>query len=219
LSHTYSVFLGGPLLLDASASFDTAGLALSYAWDLNLDGVYGDVIGIRPTVTTDQFIADFPLPGSYGFALKVTNSAGQSNVSFATLVVGDHVPVANPGGPYTVRSGTSITLDGSGSFDIDPGDSISYAWDLNNDGIFSDSSLVRPSVTFEGSVGSVSPVCLKVTDLFARNSTGCTTVTVVLAAVPEPGSAALLACGMAWMCLSALRRSKFGRRTSHVRNC
>jgi hypothetical protein len=43
--------------------------------------------------------------------------------------------VANPGGPYTVNEGSSITLDASGSTD-NTGTILTYKWDLNYNGSF-----------------------------------------------------------------------------------
>jgi len=49
----------------------------------------------------------------------------------------DNLPVADPGGSYTVDEGGSISLDGSGSFDPDVADTIAlYEWDLDGDGVF-----------------------------------------------------------------------------------
>ena len=44
-------------------------------------------------------------------------------------------PVAEANGPYTVSEGGSVTLDGTGSHDPDPGDTLTYAWDLDGDGV------------------------------------------------------------------------------------
>ena len=43
-------------------------------------------------------------------------------------------PTVDAGGPYSVNEGSSVTLSASGS---DPnGDSLAYAWDLDNNGSF-----------------------------------------------------------------------------------
>lgn len=41
-----------------------------------------------------------------------------------------------------------MSFDGSGSTDPDPGDSLSYAWDLDGDGQYDDSTAVTPSRTY-----------------------------------------------------------------------
>ncbi|MCS7469204.1 DUF4347 domain-containing protein [Stieleria sp. ICT_E10.1] len=50
-------------------------------------------------------------------------------------------PVADltAGAPYTINEGDSLTLDGSNSSDAD-GDTLSYAWDLDNDGLFGETN-------------------------------------------------------------------------------
>ncbi|QDV42402.1 hypothetical protein Enr13x_22470 [Stieleria neptunia] len=50
-------------------------------------------------------------------------------------------PVADltAGAPYTINEGDSLSLDGSNSSDAD-GDTLSYAWDLDNDGVFGETN-------------------------------------------------------------------------------
>ena len=51
-----------------------------------------------------------------------------------TMTVLNVAPTANAGGPYTVNEGSSVGLSGTGA---DPGpDVLSFAWDLDNDGVF-----------------------------------------------------------------------------------
>ena len=47
-------------------------------------------------------------------------------------------PVADANGPYTVDEGATIGLDANGSWDPNPADMLTYAWDLNQDGTFGD---------------------------------------------------------------------------------
>jgi hypothetical protein len=57
-------------------------------------------------------------------------------------------PVANPGGPYTIDEGDDLELDASGS----TGATL-YNWDLDDDGIFGDTTGVNPTVSWNDVVG------------------------------------------------------------------
>jgi hypothetical protein len=53
----YAIGEGQSLALDGSGSSDPNGDALSYSWDLNGDGVYGDATGSNPVLTWPQLQA------------------------------------------------------------------------------------------------------------------------------------------------------------------
>ncbi|MDZ7722518.1 MAG: SdrD B-like domain-containing protein [candidate division KSB1 bacterium] len=58
-------------------------------------------------------------------------------------------PVAEADGPYNGYTGVSMTLDGSGSWDPDVGDSITqYQWDLDGDGQYDDATGAKPQYTW-----------------------------------------------------------------------
>jgi len=174
----YTGAVGVPVQLDASASYDVDGDQLTYAWDLNNNGAFVDATGPNPTVT-------FAQPGSYAIGVKVTDSHGLSDTAFTTVTIGDHAPQASAGGPYSGRPGSPVTLDASGSSDPD-GDPITYAWDLQSNGGFADSTQAKPTFTVPSSAipGTALQVCVKVTDSFGRYDTACSSVTVVAPTVP-----------------------------------
>jgi hypothetical protein len=70
-----------------------------------------------------------------------------------------------------------VNFNGSSSSDPDPGDTISYSWDLNGDGTFGDSTSANPSFTY-ASAGTYNAV-LKVTDSHGA-STNSTPVTITV---------------------------------------
>lgn len=85
-------------------------------------------------------------------------------------------PTADADGPYTTDEGQNEPLDGTGSSDPNPGDTLSYAWDLDNDGQFDDSTSATPAFTRVGQDG-VFTVRLRVSD-GVETDTDSTTVTV-----------------------------------------
>jgi len=74
----------------------------------------------------------------------------------------------------------TVNFDGSGSSDPNPGDTISYAWDLDGDGAFDDSTAAKPSRNY--TTAGTYNVALKVTDNQGASSTSTPiTITVVAA--------------------------------------
>ncbi|RLE27354.1 MAG: hypothetical protein DRJ65_03105 [Acidobacteria bacterium] len=99
---------------------------------------------------------DHESPGGRDISLYVgTRGRGVWRVEF------DQPPAADAGGPYETDEGVDQILDGSGS--SAPSGNISYAWDLDDDGQFDDSTDVNPTFVFVGQDG-VYTVKLKVTD-------------------------------------------------------
>jgi glucose/arabinose dehydrogenase len=76
--------------------------------------------------------------------------------------------------PTTGTAPLTVTFDGSGSSDPD-GDTLAYAWDLDGDGAFDDSSAVRPTWTYTAQ-GAVIAV-LRVTDPQGASDTASVTIT------------------------------------------
>ncbi|MBN2473844.1 MAG: PKD domain-containing protein, partial [Pirellulales bacterium] len=105
-------------------------------------------------------------------------------------IVGNLPPVADPNGPYIVDEGTPVTLDGSGSYDPDPGDHIfSYEWDLDDDGVY---DTYGPGPLFEHTWldDTVTPVWLQVTDT-SGESDAASTMVEILNARPEVSPASV----------------------------
>jgi PKD repeat protein len=93
-----------------------------------------------------------------------------------TYAAGNQPPVAAV--TATPRAGSTpltVAFDGSGSRDADVGDTLSYAWDLDADGAYDDSTEVRPSYTYTTN-GSYT-AGLRVTDSKGASSTASVTIT------------------------------------------
>ena len=128
-----SVTEGDTVTLDGSASSDSDGTIVSYAWEL----VSPDV-GLTIT-NSDKAQASFTAPPvdsntDYILRLTVTDNDGASDSNKATITVLDSAseivpPVADAGSDRSVTEGDSVILDGSGSGDSD-GTIVSYSWEL-----------------------------------------------------------------------------------------
>lgn len=184
----YAGWVNQPVTFDASNSWDPDNEIASYEWDLDNDGLFGaadidcfgqpsDAVGINPQWTWASTY--FGVIG-----LRVTDAAGEFascfDVDYDTVEIGNHHPIADPGGPYGAAPGSCISLDAGGSSDPDPGDSITYAWDLDGDGQFDDGSEATVEFCVGPALGTVYDVCLKVTDSFGLTDIDCTTVTITV---------------------------------------
>jgi len=67
-----------------------------------------------------------------------------------TVTQVNDAPVAVTGS-YIIDDGYSLSLDASGSYDVDAffGDTLSYRWDLNNDGVFETNAGASPTLTVD----------------------------------------------------------------------
>ena len=108
----YVATVGQPITLDASASFSTDGARLSYSWDVNGDGVYGDAKGVQPTVSWSNLTAlGIQAGNTYNVTVQVTESHGNGYYSISEATT---LTVQSARFPRAVRS--SLTpAPGAGS--------------------------------------------------------------------------------------------------------
>ena len=168
----YAGWIGEPVTFDCSGSFDiNEGDYITLCeWDLDNDG--------------DVDCTDPPGPCTYTWnapyegvvSLTVTDTTGRTDTCWTTVSIGNHAPVAIPGGPYSGCVDEPITIDGSESHDIDPGDSITCSWDLDGDREFDDCFECICKWTWS-SPGN-HDVGLQVTDSFGEKNTEWTTASI-----------------------------------------
>ena len=146
--------------------------------DSNLGPDAGDPF---PGTTNNTLFADTTNPSSKLYdgsstnvRMRVLTSSCASSMEAAFGP--NQPPVADAGGPYTTDEGVDVALDATGSSDPD-GDTVTYEWDLDNDGQFDDSTSPSPLFTLVGQDG-VYTVRVRVTDTYGESSTASSTVTV-----------------------------------------
>jgi RHS repeat-associated protein/uncharacterized repeat protein (TIGR01451 family) len=135
------------ITLDGSRSTDVDGDSLTYTWSIlsaptGSAAVLSNVHAVKLTFTVD-------LLGDYVIQLIVNDGTVNSNPATVTMTTENSPPVANAGPAQTVPLGSVVTLDGTGSSDVD-GQGLTYAWSIlstptNSTAILSLSTSATPS--------------------------------------------------------------------------
>jgi hypothetical protein len=154
---------------------------------------------LAPTMTPDGRYVDFESPAS---DLVPGDTDGKVDVFVRDVVAGTTtlvsgqipVPTANPGGPYAVDEGGSVTLDGTQSTAVSGDSIVNYEWDFNYlpGGTFNVDA-TGPTVAYSANEEETTHnVALRVTDQYGLQSIATTTLTVTeeqpLAGVFGPSS-------------------------------
>lgn len=122
-----SAGIGQRVVLDASASSDADGDALTYRWSfLARPGGSQASLGSLDALSVD-FVPD--LPGNYTIELIVNDGVLDSIPDTVTVSTDNSRPLAEAGPDQSVAVGQVAVLDGSGSTDAD-GDPLGYRWSL-----------------------------------------------------------------------------------------
>jgi hypothetical protein len=124
-----NVAAGVTVRLDGRRSSDPEGSALTYFWELADQPGSSSAALDDPNSATPAFVAD--LAGRYVLRLLVSDGIASSAPDEILISAhgGNTPPTAVPGPDQRVAPGSRVALDGSASFDPDPGDGIArYAW-------------------------------------------------------------------------------------------
>ncbi len=123
-----TAYVNDTVTLDASGSTDVDGDLLVYRWSLTETPMGSVAVLSENTAVMPGFTID--LPGRYVAQLVVND--GEFDSTFDTVVVDtlNSAPVADAGPDQTIRVADVVSLDGSGSSDVD-NDPLTYRWTMS----------------------------------------------------------------------------------------
>ncbi len=149
-----AVTVGEPVILDGSGSSDPNGDSLNFNWTMlsrppGSSAVLSDSAAVRPVFEAD-------VVGGYVVRLIVDDGAlfsTSDSVSVTAVATANSPPVADAGPDQSAPVGTGVTLDGSGSSDVD-GDVLDFSWTFvsvpaGSTASLSDPAAVKPSFTID----------------------------------------------------------------------
>ncbi|MDT8420067.1 MAG: PKD domain-containing protein [Desulfuromonadales bacterium] len=137
--------------LDGSGSSDANGDTITYLWAFkslpeSSIATLSDETAVNPTFTAD-------LDGEYVLSLAVNDGSVDSAADDVSIIAAtaNSAPTANSGPNQNVVTGSTVTLDGSGSFDAN-GDNLTYKWAFSSrpdksTATLSDPTTAKPSFT------------------------------------------------------------------------
>ena len=146
-----SATIGTTITLDGSGSSDVDGNPLTYHWSITTKPVGSVATLSNPTSLTPSFVID--KPGTYVVQLIVHDGTAPSEPGTITVSTLNSKPVAHAGTDQHGTVGTTITLNGSGSSDVD-GDLLTYTWSIiatpaGSTATLSDPAAVEPSFVLD----------------------------------------------------------------------
>jgi hypothetical protein len=121
LNGPYSAPRNTSITFNASQSSDPDGDALSFQWEFN-DGQF---------MNGAQVSRSFSFVNQYAVTLTASDGRGGESIAAADINIYNRLPIANAGGPYNTKPGSSTNFDAGASSDPDQ-DIITYTWNFGD---------------------------------------------------------------------------------------
>jgi RHS repeat-associated protein len=139
-----NVTVGDLVTLDGRNSFDPDGDLITYNWTMMEKPLDSAATLTNPTSVMPTFVPD--KPGNYLIALTVSDGQANSTPDDVMIIAArpNVAPTANGGPDQSVVIGSTVFLDGTGSFDPD-GDPLTYLWQILSLPAGSTASLDNPA--------------------------------------------------------------------------
>lgn len=189
-----AVTSGTLVTLSGGSSSDPDDDVLTFMWSFTSKPAGSSASFPSSFAISPTFIAD--VAGTYQIQLIVNdgqvNSLTDTVTVTATAIAGNTAPFANAGPDQTTKTGATVTMDGSGSIDVD-GDPITYSWSFTSRPAGSSAALTNSSTispTFTADKAGTYQIQLVVNDGQANSAPDNVMVfaaTPVLAYVPDTG--------------------------------
>jgi hypothetical protein len=174
-----TVEVGDTVQLDGSSSGDVDGDALTFQWILTSVPQGSTATLSDPNAVMPTFVAD--VAGVYVAQLIVNDGLEDSAPDSVTITTENTQPVADAGPDQKLGIGDTVTLDGSGSTDVD-NDPLTFQWALTSvptgsTATLSDSTAIMP--TFVADIAGIYVAQLIVNDGLADSVPDTITITAM----------------------------------------
>lgn len=163
----YTIVEGGSLTLNGAQSTDADNDTLTYSWDVNGDGTFGDATGVNPTLTKAQLNALGINNGTATFNVKVRVDDGHGHVVTSDPVLftfNNAPPVATITGPSTGVKGTALTFTLGATDPSSADQTAGFTWkiDWDGDGTFDQTVTGTSTQTVTHTFDKAGPISIKV---------------------------------------------------------
>ena len=156
LNGPYNTFEGQPLSLSGANSFDPDDQELTFHWDLNDNGIFGEE-GLESSGA--NLIISFPQNGSYPIALQVQDPGGKTDIDRVNVNVRNASPqitsITSETENFTIDEGglleVRVIADDTGTDDV-----LTYSFNWEGNGVFEDGEAISTHRYFNDGVYTAS---------------------------------------------------------------